>query len=64
MIVKAASGLKVPKEGKPRQYITDVESVEVPDTAYYRRRVAEGDLVPEKSAKTPAATGPAQEKKE
>lgn len=64
MIVKAASGLKVPKEGKPRQYITDAEPVEVPDTAYYRRRVAEGDLVPEKAAKKPATAGPAPEKKE
>ena len=45
MKVKAAPGIKVPKEDKPREYITDVEAVDVPDTAYYLRRIAEGDLI-------------------
>lgn len=41
----AAKGLRVPKETKPRVYITDAEAVDVPDTTYYRRRIAEGDLL-------------------
>lgn len=45
MKVKAATGLRVPKESKPRQYITDTDVVEVPETAYYLRSVANGDLV-------------------
>lgn len=45
MKVKAAPGIKVPKEDKPREYITDAEVVDLPDTAYYLRRVAEGDLI-------------------
>ncbi|HDR9118979.1 TPA: DUF2635 domain-containing protein [Burkholderia vietnamiensis] len=47
MKVKARSGLRVPKEHASRQYITDAEAVDVPDTAYYQRRIAEGDLVVE-----------------
>ena len=46
MFVKAAPGIKVPKEDKPREYITDADPVELPDSAYYLRRVADGDLVP------------------
>lgn len=45
MKVKAAAGVKVPMEGAPRKYITDEQAQEVPASAYYRRRVAEGDLV-------------------
>lgn len=45
MKVKAAPGLKVPKEGKPREYITDGNAVTVPGTAYYRRLVRDGSLV-------------------
>lgn len=50
MLVLAASGLKVPLEGKPRDYITDTppegeRGFTVIDSAYYLRRVAEGDLV-------------------
>lgn len=45
MKVIAAPGLQVPKEDKPREYITDAEPVEVPDSAYYLRRIADGDLV-------------------
>jgi len=48
MKVSAAPGIKVPKEDKPREYITDAKVVEVPDTAYYLRRVAEGDLIESK----------------
>lgn len=50
MLVIAAPGLKVPKEGKPRDHITDAQAVEVPDTAYYRRRLADKDLLPVKAS--------------
>lgn len=50
MIVIAAPGLQVPKEDKPRDYITDTApdgevGFVVPDSAYYLRRLAEGDLI-------------------
>lgn len=52
MQVKAAPGLKVPMEDKPHDYITDTEVADVPDTAYYQRRVSDGDLVINASVKT------------
>jgi hypothetical protein len=45
MIVQTTPGVKCPMENNPREYITDAEPVEVPDTAYYRRLVADGSLV-------------------
>ncbi len=45
MKVLAIPGAKCPKEGKPRDYITDQVPVEVPDTSYYRRLIADGSLV-------------------
>ncbi|MBC3252859.1 DUF2635 domain-containing protein [Serratia fonticola] len=45
MTVKAASGLRVPMEGSPREYITDTAAVSVARTPYYLRRLAEGDLI-------------------
>lgn len=45
MKVVAAPGLKVPKEDKPREYITQDAEVEVPESAYYLRRVTDRDLV-------------------
>ena len=50
MLVKAVPGIKVPMEGKPREYITDTppegeRGFTVPDSAYYQRRVTDGDLV-------------------
>lgn len=50
MRVLAAKGIKVPKEDKPREYITDTPpegetAFEVPESAYYLRRVTDGDLV-------------------
>ncbi|MDP2805509.1 MAG: DUF2635 domain-containing protein [Gallionellaceae bacterium] len=45
MQVKAAAGLKVPMEDKPHDYITDAESVDVPESAYYQRRISDGDLI-------------------
>lgn len=53
--VKAAPSLKVPREDKPTTYIDDAAAVQVPDSPYYRRRIADGDLVPEivKTGKKP-----------
>lgn len=50
MKVKATPGIKVPKEDKPREYITDAPpegetGFDVPETAYYLRRISDGDLV-------------------
>jgi hypothetical protein len=45
MQVQAVPGLKVPMEDKPHDYITDASAVDVPDTAYYQRRISDGDLV-------------------
>lgn len=42
--VKAAPGLRVPMEGAPRKYIGQ-DSMQVPPSAYYLRRLADGDLV-------------------
>lgn len=44
MKVKAADGLRVPKEKRVNSYIT-TQLVNVPDTLYYRRLVADGDLI-------------------
>jgi hypothetical protein len=47
MRVKAAPGLQVPHEFDPRTYIndTDEDAVEMPQTPYYIRRLAAGELV-------------------
>ena len=46
MFVKAAAGMKCPKEGKHREYIDDKEGVEVPDdSAFYNRLIDDGSLV-------------------
>ncbi|QJF16664.1 DUF2635 domain-containing protein [Phytobacter diazotrophicus] len=44
MKVKARAGLRVPREDNARRYIGE-EPVEVPASAYYLRRLSEGDLV-------------------
>lgn len=68
MLVLARTGILVPKEDKPRAFITDTPpdkaaGYEVPESIYYLRRVAEGDLLrvePAKAAKaTPAPQAPA-----
>ena len=61
MKVKAAPGLKVPREGRPREYITD-QIEDVPASAYYRRLVADGSLLnmdtnPARVAEVSAAKG-------
>ena len=43
--VTAAPGIRCPMEGRPREYITDTAVAEVPDTAYYRRLLADGSLI-------------------
>ncbi len=45
MKVKAKSGTRCPKEGKPREYIADSHPVDVPNTTYYRRLVRDGSLI-------------------
>lgn len=45
MRVKAVPGLKVPKEGNPREYITEEPSVEIAESTYYRRRLMAGELL-------------------
>ena len=44
MIVKAIPGVKVPLENQPYAYI-EQEPVEVDDSVYYHRRIADGDLI-------------------
>ena len=46
MFVTAAAGIRVPKEFAPRDHIDEGTFVEVPETAYYLRRIADGDLLP------------------
>lgn len=55
MLVKAAPGVKVPREDDPRKYITDDTSVDLEMTAYYIRRLADGDLVEAVETAKPAA---------
>ena len=45
MLIVSKKGTRCPKENKPRQYILEDQPQEVPDTAYYRRLVAEGSLI-------------------
>ena len=45
MLARSVSGTRCPKEGKPREYITDQIPEEVPDSAYYLRLVADGSLI-------------------
>ena len=58
MKVQAAPGIKVPMEDKPHDYITDAEAVDVPETAYYQRRITDGDLL-DASAKPKTSKGAA-----
>ena len=51
MLVLASPGLRVPVEGKPKDYITDrppegaAGFTVSDDSAYYQRRITDGDLV-------------------
>ncbi|WP_027181647.1 DUF2635 domain-containing protein [Oleidesulfovibrio alaskensis] len=55
MLVQAVRGVRVPAEDTPRRHIDDSAPVEVPDTAYYRRRMADGDLVEVADVKSAAS---------
>ena len=50
MQVIAAPGHRVPMQDDPYKHI-ETDPVEVPDTSYYRRRVAEGELLLAKKAR-------------
>ncbi|ECI2309780.1 DUF2635 domain-containing protein [Salmonella enterica] len=54
MKVRAAAGLQVPYENLPRRYIEQTP-VNVPDTIYYRRLLAAGDLVTVKATRNKEA---------
>lgn len=62
MLVLASPGLRVPLEGKPRDYITDappageIGYAVADDSAYYRRRILDGDLVVVTTPAAPAKT--------
>jgi len=68
MKVLAAPGTRCPKENNPREYITDKKPVDVPDSAYYRRLLADGSLVtaaylkPKTEKKNAPKQKPTQEK--
>ncbi|WP_274571556.1 DUF2635 domain-containing protein [Neisseria leonii] len=56
--VKAADGLLVPQEGNPREYIGQKPVAVDGDSLYYRRLLADGDLLPVSSRlKSPKAQG-------
>lgn len=62
LTVLATAGIKVPKEEQPRDYITDTApdgeaGFTVPDSAYYLRRITDGDLVIVAAAVKPAKKG-------
>ncbi|NMY85890.1 DUF2635 domain-containing protein [Pseudomonas proteolytica] len=57
MRVIAAPGHRVPMEKDPFKYIEGEEAVEVPDTSYYRRRLAAEELL------VPAKQSPGSAKK-
>lgn len=60
MRVIAAPGLRVPHEGKARTFIeaAPADAVDVPDTTYYRRRVASGELLLANEDDTSSAAEP------
>ena len=58
LYVKAAPGLRVPREDAPRRYITDDQPVSVPATAYYLRRLHSG---PQRVAHLAVVTPDAEE---
>jgi hypothetical protein len=60
MRIIAAPGHRVPTEEDPYKYITETEAVDVPDTSYYRRRVATGELLAAEKTRG-SAKQPAQE---
>lgn len=55
LTVKAATGVRVPREENPRKYITDDATVTVEATAYYLRQLKAGDLVRDSTEQQPAS---------
>lgn len=53
--VKAVGGVRVPYQHNARKYI-ERETVDVPNTAYYLRQIAAGDLIIVAGSKVPPAT--------
>lgn len=45
LTVRASAGVRVPHEDNARRYITDSQTVTVPASAYYLRRLGDNDLV-------------------
>lgn len=45
VLVRARPGVRVPREGSPRQYITEDSARPVPLSPYYQRQLEDGDLV-------------------
>lgn len=45
MFLKAIPGLRVPQEFYPQRYITDAEITKVDESAYYLRRISDGDAI-------------------
>lgn len=60
MVVKSAPGTQCPTERNPREYITDSDPVEVPDTSYYRRLLDDGSLI--EAVLVEAAPAPVEKK--
>lgn len=56
MIVKATPGVKVPLENQPYAYI-EQEPVDVENTVYYQRRIADGDLIEVQSTRKQRGAG-------
>lgn len=63
MRVKAAPGHRVPMEEDPYKYIEGTKAVDVPDTSYYRRRLAADELLTAESSGA-SAKQPEQESAE
>lgn len=55
LTVKAAEGVRVPYQHNARKYIVG-DTVNVPNTAYYLRQIAAGDLIIVAESKSPPAT--------
>lgn len=56
MKVKAAPGVRVPIEGAPRKYIIENVEADVSESAYYLRRISDGDLIRTDTQPTTVAT--------
>lgn len=60
MRVRATANHVVPMAHDPRHHITAAEPVAVPDSLYYRRRIADGSLTCVDDGDTPPAAAPAE----